>query len=194
VSDALHVWIGDTIFDTCWFTKANEYGRKLNIYYVQFFNEVLQKLKLPLIFEKLEYTDPDLLKRYENINKKFNKKYDELDFLILNSTPRSGQYFKNYWEWNPLITELNKKYKIATTEKVQGVNCTYDDMLTVKDIAAISTKAKKIIAVNSGVVPGLLNTYTLNMVEVIYTFSYADCFDHPKIVSKTNINDLYCLV
>jgi len=194
MTDALHVWVGDQIFNTCWYNKCDEFQGKQNIYYVAFFNEVLQTLRIPQTFKTLEYEDPDLLARYTNINKKCNSKYTELDFLIINSTARSGQYYRDDAEWNPLILKLNEKYKIVTTEKVKGVHCTQDDNLTVKDIAAISTKAKKIIAVNSGVVPGLFNTYTLNNVDIIYTFSYADCHEHPKIVSMTNINDLNVLL
>ena len=121
-------------------------------------------------------------------------KYTDLDILILNSTPRSGQYYKNDAEWNPLILKLNEKYKIVTTENVPGVNCTQDDGLTVKDIAAISTNSKKIIAVSSGVITGLFNTYTLNNVEVIYTLSFSEGYEHPKIISMTNINDLNSLL
>lgn len=194
MEDALHIWIGDRIFDNCFFTKFDYFQRKLNTFYVAFFNEVLQKLKIPVPFKALEYEDRDLLTRYTNINKKLKNKYADLDFLILNSTAFSGQYYKNDAEWNPLILKLNEKYKIATTEKVPGVNCTQDDGLTVKDIAAISTKAKKVIAVISGVLPGLLNTYTLNNVEVIYTLSYCEGHEHPKIISMTNINELHCLV
>lgn len=194
MKDGLHVWIGDRIYDICWYTQADAFQRKLNLFYVAFFNEILQKLKIPVQFRKLEYTDPELLTRYDKVNQRCNNKYAELDFLILNSTALSGQYYRNDAEWNPLILKLNEKYRIVTTEKVPGVHCTQDDRLSIKDIAAVSTRVKKIIAVTSGVVTGLFNTYTLNNVEVIYTFSYNDCFEHPKIISKTNINDLYVLL
>lgn len=194
LDDGLHVWIGDRIYDICWYTQADAFQRKLNLFYVAFFNEVLQKLKIPVPFKKLEYSDPDLLTRYDQVNQRCNNKYAELDFLILNSTALSGQYYRNDAQWIPLILLLNEKYRIVTTEKVPGVNCTQEDRLSIKDIAAVSTKVKKIIAVTSGVITGLFNTYTLSNVEVIYTFSYNDCFKHPKIVSKTNITDLYSLV
>lgn len=194
MKDGLHVWIGERMYDICWYTRADDFQRKQNLFYVAFFNEILQKLKIPVQFRKLEYTDSELLTRYDRVNLSCNNKYAELDFLILNSTALSGQYYRNDAEWNPLILKLNKKYRIVTTEKVPGVNCTQDDRLSIKDIAAVSTRVKKIIAVNSGVVPGLFNTYTLNNVEVIYTFSYNDCFEHPKIISKTNINDLHILL
>lgn len=194
LNNGLHVWIGDRMYDICWYTQADNFQRKLNLFYVAFFNEVLQKLKIPVLFQKLEYSDPDLLTRYDRVNQQCNNKYAELDFLILNSTALSGQYYRNDAEWNPLILKLNEKYRIVTTEKVPGVNCTQEDRLSIKDIAAVSTKAKKIIAVNSGVIQGLFNIYTLTNVEVMYTFSYNDCYDHPKIVSKTNITDLYSLL
>jgi hypothetical protein len=194
MKDGLHVWIGERMYDICWYTRADDFQRKQNLFYVAFFNEILQKLKIPVQFRKLEYTDPELLTRYDKVNQRCNHKYAELDFLMLNSTALSGQYYRNDAEWNPLILKLNEKYRIVTTEKVPGVHCTQDDRLSIKDIAAVSTRVKKIIAVTSGVVPGLFNTYTLNNVEVIYTFSYNDCFEHPKIISKTNINDLYVLL
>lgn len=190
---ALHVWIADSIYDMSWYKFYHEVKHKLNFFYVDWFNEVLQKLQIPIKVPTLEYTDPDLLVRYERINQRCNNKYDQLDFLILNSTAMSGQYTRNDAEWNPLIQKLHQKYKIATTEPVPGIPCTQEDGLTVKDIAAVSTKTRKIIAVNSGVVPGLFNTYTLNNMEVMYTFSISDAYDRPKIISGTNILDLYCL-
>ena len=58
MSDALHIWIGDNIFNTCWYYKFDAYNKKLNTYYVAFFNEVLQKLNIPVPFKTLEYDDP----------------------------------------------------------------------------------------------------------------------------------------
>jgi hypothetical protein len=157
MDDGLHVWIGDRMYDICWYTRADTFQRKQNLFYVAFFNEVIQKLKMPVRFKTLEYIDPELLTRYDQVNQRCNNKYAELDFLILNSTALSGQYYRNDAEWNPLILKLNEKYRIVTTEKVPGVHCTQEDRLSIKDIAAVSTKVKKIIAVNSGVVPGLFN-------------------------------------
>jgi glycosyl transferase family 25 len=186
----LDFWIGNKDNKINYFNTEDKY----DTFYVKYFNQFLEKENIPIVLEKLEYTDPELLQRYENINKKFDNKYAELDFLIVNSTPLSTQYDKNVEDWNRLIYKLNDKYKIATSEKVEDVNCTMDDKLTVKDIAAISTRAKRIIAVNSGVVPGLFNIYTLNNVEVIYSFSKYDKYEHSKFVNKEDINELYSLL
>jgi len=168
--------------------------RHYEIFYISFFNNLLEELNIPIIFEKLEYDDPELLNRYNNINQIYDNKYSNIDILILNSIARSGQYEINDNEWNELINNLNKKYKIITTEKVEGINCTRDDNLTIKDIAAISINSKKIIAVNSGVVPGLFNKYTLNNVEAVYIFDNNVCYQNSKFKDVCNIHELNFLL
>jgi saccharopine dehydrogenase-like NADP-dependent oxidoreductase len=65
-----------------------------------------------------------------------------------------------------------------------------DDKLTVKDIAALSTQAKVIIAVNSGVIPGLFNIYTLKNVRHFYTFDRLLFYSYPNFEDKKNITDI----
>jgi hypothetical protein len=62
-----------------------------------------------------------------------------------------------------------------------------DDNLTIKDIASLSTKAKVIIAVNSGVVPGLFNIYTLTNVKHVYIFDDRIFYSYPNFEKKENI-------
>jgi len=187
----IRLWIANTNFNINFYNRGE--NPNYDILYVNFFNEFLQKVNIPITLSKLEYEDTELLTRYDNIHLKYNSKYSNLDFLICNSTPRSGQYEKKEEDWNKLIHKLNKTYKIVTTEKVEGVHCTCDDKLSIKDIAAISTKTKKIIIVNSGVIVGLFNTYTLNNVEAIYYFDNIQTYEHPKFIKPPNndINELY---
>ena len=190
----LNMWIGNRDLTTHFFGEVfNSLSKKLDFYLVAYFNEILQKMEIPFEMKTFEYTDPDLLVRYERINNEHQNKYADLDFLILNSTPMSGQYLKNDDEWNLLINRLNAKFKIAVSEKVEGVVCTRDDNLTIKDIAAISTRTKKIIAISSGPITGLFNTYTLNNVEVIYAFADIEIYGHPKFISNTDIKKIYFL-
>ena len=192
--DILNMWIGNRDLKTHFFGNVfNSLSKKLDFYLVAYFNEILQKMEIPFKMKTFEYTDPDLLVRYERINNEHQNKYADLDFLILNSTPMSGQYIKDDDEWNVLINRLNAKFKIAVSEKVEGVLCTRDDNLTIKDIAAISTHAKKIIAVSSGPITGLFNTYTLNNVEVVYAFANNEIYGHPKFISNSDINNIYFL-
>ena len=186
--NGFHLWIGNKEFENNRWYKIDTLS--LDVIYVMFFNEFLQKQNIPIVIEKLEYKDPDLQNRYNSINTKYNGKYSDLDFLIINSTPRSGQYVKDDTKWNNLINKLNEKYKVVTSEKLEGVNCTCDDKLSVKDIQAISSHSKKIIAVSSGVITVLFNSDTLNNVETIYSFSNLDKYDHPKFINKEEIDHL----
>ena len=62
--------------------------------------------------------------------------------------------------------------------------------LTIKNIASISTNSKIIIAVNSGVLPGLLNEITLKNAKKIYIFDKNNYYSYPNFVNKTNINQI----
>uniref|UniRef100_A0A6C0B6H9 Uncharacterized protein n=1 Tax=viral metagenome TaxID=1070528 RepID=A0A6C0B6H9_9ZZZZ len=186
-----NLWIGSTEFEVNWYNKKTEY---MDVFLVNFYNEFLKKQNLPISFEKLEYKDPDIQRRYEDLDIKYNSKYSNLDFLIINSTPLSNQYVKDITKWNNFITKMNLKYNIVTSEKVNGVKCTCDDKLTVKDIQSISAHSKKIIVISSGVIPALFNTDTLNNVETIYSFSHVDKYSHPKFVNKEDIDELYVLI
>ena len=158
-----------------------------NVFYKNFFNKVLERLKIHFTFKDFYYKDLDLLKRYD----KLQEKYKNIDILILNSQPFSGQYNYNKEEWDRYICKLNQKYTVVTTTKVNNdIKCTTDDNLTIKTIAAISTKVPIIIAVNSGVVPGLLNYYTLKNVKQFYTFDNRCYYSYPNFTSKKKITDI----
>jgi hypothetical protein len=192
--DFFNLWLGSDDLETNW-GKEKAKNIMFDEFFVKLFNEFLEKQNIPIRMNNLEYTEPELLERYERINKKFDNKFAELDYLIINSTPRSNQYDKNNDEWNRLAHKLHEKFKIATTEKVEGLDCTCDESFTVKDIAAISTRAKKIIAVNSGVLPVLFNSYTLKNVQVVYYFDYRTDYKNPKFIKPkdNNINEIYAL-
>jgi hypothetical protein len=166
-----------------------------NAFYVTFFNTVLAKLNFNATIKQLEYRSEDLLCLY----KKLTDKYKNIQILILNSQPLSGQFEYNKVEWDTYIKNLNRQFRICTTTKVDNINCTMDDNLTIKNIAALSIKVPVIIAINSGVVPGLLNKYTLRNVKRFYTFDNRSYYSYPNFVSKSNIydisvNELRCLV
>jgi hypothetical protein len=189
-NNGFNLWIGNSRDFEINAYNYNGNGYKYDDFLVLYFNNFLKKQSIPIVINKLEYNDPTISNYYETIDKKYNGKYSNLDILILNSTPRSGQYVKDNDKWTPFILKLNKKYKIVSTEKVDGVYCTWDDHLTVKEIQAISSHSRKIIAISSGPITSLFNTLTLENVEVIYSFSYADKYAHPKFVNMVDTNEL----
>lgn len=160
----------------------------------KFHNNFLKVLDIPIEIQKFVYEDPDLFNRYENINQNTNNKYRNIDILISNGAPRSNQIDYDLDKFDNIITVLSEKYNIVTTQEVDGIKCTRDDNLTAKDIAAISTNVKNIIAIDSGVVAGFYNTYTFNNVEKIYMLHRTTKWSHPKIITLTGIDELSFLL
>jgi hypothetical protein len=193
---SLELWIDREMKGLSWtntYNKNCQSGLKRSFYdsfFVSFFNNVLEIIKINLTIKTFYYKDSNLKHRYVAVNKQFNNKYRKLDILILNSQPMSGQFKYNKLEWDEHIRYLHNAYKVMTTTKVDGVPCTMDDNLTIKDIAAISARVKIIIAVNSGVVPGLLNKYTLNNVKHVYIFDDRCKFSYKKFENLDSIKEI----
>ena len=183
-STSIELWIANPYFenDFTFYKQPVHY----NHYYKTFFNKVLIKLNMNTSINKFFYSDNDLVSRYENID----NKYKNFELLILNSKPLSGQYNYNKTDWDNHIIYLNSIFKVLTTTKVNDLLCTMDDNLTVKDIASLSTKFKVIIAIYSGVVPGLLNEITLKNVKKVYIFDNACYYSYPNFENKNLITDI----
>jgi len=194
-SNSIQLWIeSPQLYYT--FTKVREKIMKIrqngrvfyNNFYINFFNYFLNnKLHMPIKIKRFYYKDKDLLDRY----KKLDPKYKSIQILILNSQPMSGQYNYDKAEWDNYIQKINLIFNVATTTKVnENILCTMDDNLTIKNIAAISTKVKVIIAINSGVVPGLLNKYTLMNVKKCYVFDDRCMYTYPNFYLKNKIHEI----
>ena len=140
----------------------------LNKYLSQYLSNTLgKKIGFPKMKE-LVYTDYDLIKRYE----KFPKKYKDIDILIINSEPQSYQYDldSNRKEFNEMIYTLSEKYNVITTNKIKNILCTQDNNFSLKDIGAISTHAKYIIAINTGPITPCLNSYAFKNFKKWFLF------------------------
>ena len=194
--NSTELWIDKEMRGLSWTKIYNtncQLGMKRSFYdrfFASFFNNVMKNMKIPIQIKTFYYKDSDLKHRYFSINKRFDNKYRKIDILILNSQPMSGQFNYNKSEWDEHIKLLNHTYKVITTTKVDGIACTMDDHLSIKDIAAISCRVKIIIAVNSGVVPGLLNKYTLNNVKHVYIFDDRCKFSYKKFENKDSIKEI----
>lgn len=193
-NNSIELWIDNDYFKFT-FTDLLNYVRThlnkthLNFtkFYKGYFNAVLKKSGFNITINKFVYYDEDLLNRYHLLP----NKYKDFDILVLNSVPNSGQYKYIKEEWDNYIIGLNNRFKILTTTKVNDdILCTYDDKLTIKDISSLSTKAKVVIAINSGVVPGLLNYYTLTNIKHFYIFDNNCCYSYPNFENRDNINDI----
>jgi hypothetical protein len=155
-----------------------------DILYKELYNKCLEDLKISIKFDNFYNEDNSLLTDYNNLS----EKYKDIDILVINSIPLSNQFFIDEKEWDDFIIELNNKYKIVTTKKVKDIPCTWDDKLTIKKIAAISTNAKVIIAINTGPTSGIFNIYTLNNCRKIYIFD--NRVNYTTIPQLENLNYL----
>lgn len=184
---ALEAWINNREI-----VKNFELQTKIGFdsYYIYFFQRLCEKMGLDYVVMDLKCNDLDFEKRWNRMILQ-KPEIQELDILIINSEPLSGQYRVDRVSWNLFISYLHHKYKIITTLKVQGISCTMDENWTIKDIASISTKVKYIISINTGPFVGCYNEETLNHIQHIYVFVNNLHFDHPKITTLKDIEELY---
>jgi len=89
----LNIHIGNENLKLNWYDYKNFEKSKVNInnkhyydvFYILFFDNLLKELHIPVVINKLEYDDPELLNIYDNINQKYDNKYSNIDILILMS-------------------------------------------------------------------------------------------------------------
>jgi hypothetical protein len=193
-NEELHdLWIGRRI-------EYNYYdavlGKKeyFDIFLSKFYNIFLQKIDIPIKIDNFIYDDEALYIRCSEINHITNNKYKNIDYLFNNSRPCSGQIHYNEYEWDNFAVELSKKYNIVTTKKVDGIKCTLEDNLTVRDIAAVSTGIKKFVVLGNGVAAGLMNKYMVHDAEIVYYLCGRDVLSFPNFVNKTHINQMSFLL
>jgi hypothetical protein len=119
-------------------------------FFVHLYSYILRTIKLDdkgidtSLFQKEDY----LL----DIHEKLDDKFKNVDILMLNAEPQSGQLTAyNKGQFDELARALNQKYRIVTTSLVDAsIPCSMEAGLALQDIGAISTHAKYVFGVNSG--------------------------------------------
>jgi hypothetical protein len=81
----------------------------------------------------------------------------DIDILIINGTTHSGQYNRDRSAMDNLCRVLDTSYNIITTRKVDNINCTLDYDLRIRDIAALATRARFVVALHTGPLCALYN-------------------------------------
>ena len=185
-NDSINTWIAADNYeynDNSINYKGND--PPFNDFLAKFYSNVGKQFNLPSI-DNFLYIEEDLLMRYE----KLDEKYKNIDILIINSEPKSGQYNYNKDEWDKFIYELSSKYKIVTSNKVENILCSCDNKLSIKDIAAISTNVDYIIAISTGPIIPLFNKYTLERVKQWYILDNKRKYSYPNSITLTELNDI----
>ena len=191
------LWIGSNEYNYNWYIAITEPIIPYDIFFCKYYNNILKNMNIPVTIEKFIYKDKELTKRSNDINLRTNDYYKNIDFLINNGEPRSGQFNYNLFEFDNFLIELSKKYNIVTTQKIENIKCTRDYNLTVKDIASISLNIKNFIAIESGIIAGLYNEYLVDKSNIIVynlsKFDYHFC-SFKNFHLKKNINELKFLL
>ena len=170
--DAICLWMGCINFD-----KVNY--SNFDIYFNLFYKNITTILNLDnkQINTSLYQDEEYLLDIYNSLD----SKYKDIDILIINSVPYSGQIQYNKEEWDKMCIDLSKKYNIVTTTFVNNdIKCTFTDGLRLQDIGAISTHVKYIIAVHSGPIVPCYNSLTKKNVKKWFIFQ--DSGYHSEII------------
>ena len=188
-NDSINTWIASENYEYNHTSNYINIPRNkqpaFNDFLATFYSNVGKQFNLPSI-NNFIYEDEDLLIRYE----KLNEKYKNLDILIINSEPLSGQHNYNKDEWDKFIYELSSKYKIITTNKVDNILCSRDDNLSIKDIAAISTNVDYVIAINTGPIVSLFNKYTMERVKQWFILDNEKKYSYPNFINIKELNDI----
>lgn len=153
------------------------------------FNKFLKIHNIPIILDTFEYKDSDLLIKnidIEPIN---------IDTLIINSSPTSGQFIHDKNELNNFIIELSKSRNVVVTEYLND-SITSLHNKSVRTIAEVAKNAKTIIAINTGPSLGLYNSEILDKVDNVYILDTTNhyIFKTRKFTKFNKINNLHFLL
>jgi hypothetical protein len=153
------------------------------------FNKFLKIHNIPIILDTFEYKDSDLLIKNIDIEPL------DIDTLIINSSPTSGQFIHDKNELNQFIIELSKSRNVVVTEYLNNDIPSLHDK-SVRTIAAIAKTVKTIIAINTGPSLGLYNTDILDTVDNIYLLDTTDhyVFKTRKFTKCNKISNLHFLL
>ena len=122
-----------------------------------------------------------------------DKKYQNLDVLIINSDPKSGQYHYEKDFFEEFIHDSCKGKNVAITQPLEksDILCTQKDDLDLMQIAKISKTAKQVVAVNTGPIILCLNNETLTNIQKIDYLDIYNFWDQsPKFVQHSTIRSV----
>lgn len=121
--------------------------KPFDVFYSLFYNKMSNDLNLGVHFEP-----NDVLFTHPYIEKN-SSKYDNYDYLIINSRSMSGQYQFSGFEFDAFITKLKKKNKsfILTNYSATHLDApvTLKENMTTLDIASLSVNCKNVIGIHT---------------------------------------------
>ena len=187
-ADAIELWMRNPTSNGLHYIRD-----PLDRYYRDFYEDIVNKMGLQgeNINTSLYQQEPYLQDIYDGLD----VKYKDLDILIINAVPKSGQlsFNKDIFKekFDAMCLRLKDKYKVAVTTCIDdSITCTMKDNLMLKDIGAISTHAKYIIAVHSGPLMACFNSRTQQNVNkwILFTDRGTSYEEINSVVLKSDYN------
>ncbi len=145
-----------------------------------FYNNVMSKHKIFLRIKEFYYIEPELKTIQENLKK-------NVDILILNSHIPSSFHITQTDIANHFC-QFTSSYNILSTSKLHK-NIPFMENFSLKNIAAISTKAPIIISFASEILPICLNKMTIANIKQFVSFDQS-FISFPNFVQKEKLSDL----
>jgi hypothetical protein len=181
---ATHLWIGQ--YPTIEGVPYSLFDTYYNLYY----KNILTMMKLDNLESNtsLYLEDQSIIERYHSLP----DKYKNVDILVLNTPPQSGQITYDKQTWDEMCYFLALKYKIVTAQHVHpDIECTMRDGLTMRDIGAISTHCTYIIGVHSGPMTACYTAYTKNSVKKWFVFCDKNRHEEIDAIDHCTIPQVY---
>lgn len=185
INNSIDTWIQANNFWAEYFLKQDENNDwyYYDEFYLKFYDDLAKRNSLKHTFNEIRdtlYYHPDLEKR----------RYDDYDFLIVNSRGGSGQFKYVYDDFKTLVYKLKDKgFTLITTEKIDNFDCTRDKNMNLKDIGNLSIGCKNVISVHTAPMTTALNIKSVDTVNkwillndknISYKIIDVDVYDNVK--------------
>jgi hypothetical protein len=111
------------------------------------------------------------------------------NILIINSVPASGQFDYND-SFDQTIQQLASRYRVITTKKVVGVDCTLDTGMSLVDIGALAANCDHLVAIETGPHSACLNKWTVQNIKSWIVGHNTNSFLYNNSLAVKNMNEL----
>lgn len=138
-----------------------------NNFYIRWFGYLSEKIGL------INPVKSMVCKYKEIIN---NIPKDSWDILYINSEGFSNGYIYNKMQYDELANLLEKKFKILTTHKIDGFECTRDYNWNLLQIAGASINCKYVIGNNTSPIHLCFNKWTLPNIKKWFVLDARNTF------------------
>jgi hypothetical protein len=173
--DAINSWIGT---DGLYYSHPESWD--YNNFYLFWFFELSKKLNIPIIVY-------DMISDYLPIIQ--NVPEDSWDILYINSQGFSNGFIYDDDKYNSIAHKLSSEYKILTTQKIDGYECTRDYNWNLIQIAGAAIKCKYVIANHTSPIHLCFNKWSIDNIQHWFIIHTRDTFTFNNKIERISNYD-----